>query len=55
MCQQFGRLLAERLVLACEDQSRDAGGVAGLYAESWKNFLSHFKQPFCDQRSFDGV
>lgn len=45
MCHHLGCPLAERVLDAREEQSRDAGEVVCLYVESWeKNHLKHFKQ-----------
>lgn len=44
MCHHFGSLLAGRVLDAREDRSQDAGEMAGLYTESWKNRLNRFKQ-----------
>lgn len=55
MCQYLGTFLPERVLDAREDESRDAGEVAGLHAESRQNCLNRFKQLFWKPCSFEGI
>lgn len=48
VCDHFGGLLAELVVQARQDQSRDAGEVANLYTESWKNRPKRSQHPVLD-------
>lgn len=44
ICHHTGTLLVERVLKALEDQTQDAGEVAGLYVKSWKIRLGRIVQ-----------
>lgn len=55
MCQHLRALLVERVLEACEDQTRDAGRAVGLYVEKWKTRLKRIWQLFQDPARTEDV